>query len=326
MLLKAKEYPALDESFLADVLAGLSQSQKTLPCKYLYDETGSRLFNGICELDEYYPTRTETRILCEHMDAITQLIGKNSRLVEFGSGTSTKTRHLLRHLPEISSYVPIDIAGSQLRESAARLSEEFPRLTISPVEADYSKNPELPRSGSRAARTVAFFPGSTIGNFQPVAAVEFLKSIASMCGPDGALLIGVDLKKPRATLEAAYNDHCGVTADFNLNLLSRVNRELGADFDLSSFRHHAPFNERLGRIEMHLISSRSQAVRVNDHEIIFHRHESILTEFSYKYTVPGFAALARRAGFDLVKSWVDERNLFGILFLATRNAREKAQK
>ena len=313
-------HSASHDDFLADVLSGLSQPQKTLPCKYFYDEEGSRLFNEICELDEYYQTRTETQILCEHIAEITGLIGVGSRLVEFGSGTSTKTRHLLSHLPKISSYVPIDIAGPQLWESAARLSEEFPRLTITPVEADYTKSPELPRSDFTPTRTVAFFPGSTIGNFQPAATVDFLESIAAMCGTDGALLIGVDLKKPRTTLEAAYNDHCGVTADFDLNLLSRVNHELDADFDLSAFHHEAPFNELLSRIEMRLISSRPQTVHINDCEISFRQQEFILTEFSYKYTVSQFAALAGRAGFDLVKSWVDEKNLFSVLFLTTHSA------
>jgi L-histidine Nalpha-methyltransferase len=309
--------PSADD-FLSEAIYGLSRPQKTLPCKFLYDEEGSRLFNEICELDEYYPTRTETRILCDNIDEIVGLMGRACRLVEFGSGTSAKTRHLLNHIPEISSYMPIDISGEQLVESSAQLARDFPGLEIQPIEADYGRISELPASERKPKRTVAFFPGSTIGNFEPEDAIVFLSRVAALCGANGGLLIGVDRKKDRQLLEPAYNDRKGVTARFNLNLLARANRELGADFDLSSFYHRAPYNECLGRIEMHLVSARPQVVHLNSHEFHFSQGEHITTEYSYKYTLPGFARLAWKAGFELVKSWNDRNHLFGVSFLKVR--------
>lgn len=307
------------EGFFSEVVGGLSQAQKTLPCKFLYDEEGSRLFNEICELEEYYPTRTENRILAENIREIARLIGRGCRLVEFGSGTSAKTRHLLRRLPDVASYVPIDISGAQLLESAALLAREFPDLDIRPLEADYGEISSLPDSDRESTRTVAFFPGSTIGNFTPGEAVTFLGKVASLCGAGGGLLIGVDRKKDSEVLEPAYNDRDGVTARFNLNILARANRELGADFDLSSFRHHAPYNEPLGRIEMHLVSTRPQTVRVGSHLFHFRQGEHITTEYSYKYTLQGFACLAMRAGFELVKSWEDDDCLFSVLLLRVKD-------
>jgi len=303
------------DAFLAEALAGLSQPQKTLPCKYLYDEEGSRLFNEICELEEYYPTRTEKQILRDNIKEITALIGPGCRLVEFGSGTSTKTRHLLTHLQTINSYIPIDISGPQLLESADQLATEFPDLEINPLEADYTEIPHLPNTRRKPRRTVAFFPGSTVGNFEPGAAAVFLRNIAQLCGCDGGLLIGVDRKKEKRIVEAAYNDRKGVTAKFNLNILERANRELGADFDLSSYRHCAPYNEKLGRIEMHLVSTRPQIVHLNSHEFSFEAGEHITTEYSYKYTLTGFASLGLRAGFELMKSWEDPNHLFSVLYL-----------
>lgn len=315
--------PAMDrepsaDDFLSEAVHGLSRAQKSLPCKFLYDEEGSRLFNEICELDEYYPTRTETQILCDNIDEIVGLMGSGCRLVEFGSGTSAKTRHLLNHVPEISSYMPIDISGGQLLESSAQLARDFPDLEIQPIEADYGRISELPASERTPKRTVAFFPGSTIGNFEPEDAVAFLNRVAALCGANGGLLIGVDRRKDRQLLEPAYNDRKGVTARFNLNLLARANRELGADFDLSSFYHRAPYNERLGRIEMHLVSARPQVVHLNSHKFHFSPGEHITTEYSYKYTLPGFARLAWKAGFELVKSWNDRNYLFGVSFLKVR--------
>ena len=310
--------PSVDD-FLSEVVYGLSQVQKTLPCKFLYDEEGSKLFNEICELDEYYPTRTETRILCDNIDEIVDLIGRACRLVEFGSGTSAKTRHLLNRLPEPASYVPIDISGAQLLESASLLAREFPDLDIQPLEADYGEILTLPDSGREPRRTVAFFPGSTIGNFTRGKAVEFLVKVASLCGAGGGLLIGVDRKKDRRVLEPAYNDRDGVTARFNLNILTRINRELGADFDFSSFYHRAPYNECRGRIEMHLVSSRPQVVHLDSHEFHFCQGEYITTEYSYKYTLPGFVRLAGSAGFELVKSWEDRDHLFSVLLLRVKD-------
>jgi dimethylhistidine N-methyltransferase len=307
------------DGFLSEVVYGLSQVQKSLPCKFLYDEEGSRLFNEICELDEYYPTRTETRILCDNMDEIVSLIGRACRLVEFGSGTSAKTRHLLNRLPEPASYVPIDISGAQLLESASLLAREFPDLDIQPLEADYSELSSLPDPDRVARRTVAFFPGSTIGNFTRGKAVEFLTKVASLCGAGGGLLIGVDRKKDRRVLEPAYNDRNGVTGRFNLNVLARANRELGTDFELSSFYHRAPYNESRGRIEMHLVSARPQVVHLNSHEFHFCQGEYITTEYSYKYTLPGFVRLAGSAGFELVKSWEDPDHLFSVLLLRVKD-------
>jgi dimethylhistidine N-methyltransferase len=299
----------------AEVAFGLSHVQKTIPCKFLYDERGSRLFNEICELDEYYPTRTEDQILRDNIVEITRMMGDGCRLVEFGSGSSVKTRHLLRHLSGVSSYIPIDISRSQLFESVAQLTDEFPYLEICPVEGDYYGISRLPDSGGKPRRTVAFFPGSTIGNFEPGEAVAFLSHIASLCGDDGGLLIGFDLKKDKRILEPAYNDSKGVTARFNLNVLARANRELGTDFNLEAFRHHAPYNEKLGRIEMHLVSTRRQIVHLDSLQFAFDKGEYITTEYSYKYTVPGFTELALRAGFELVKSWEDTNHLFGVLLL-----------
>jgi dimethylhistidine N-methyltransferase len=309
------------DGFLFEAVAGLSRPQKTLPCKFLYDEEGSRLFNEICELEEYYPTRTESQILRDNINEIARLIGSKCRLVEFGSGSSIKTRHLLAHLPSVAGYIPIDISGLQLLESAVQLASEFPGLEIDPLEADYAEISEIPDTKRKPKRTVAFFPGSTIGNFEPVAAIAFLRRIAFLCGSDGGLLIGVDRKKPRWILEPAYNDRKGVTAKFNLGILARANRELGADFDLSAFRHHAPYNETHGRIEMHLVSKRAQIVHLDSHEFRFEQGEYITTEYSYKYTLPGFVGLALRAGFELVSNWEDRNHLFSVLLLRVRDRR-----
>jgi dimethylhistidine N-methyltransferase len=307
--------PVAGTEFLSEAIYGLSQTRKSLPSKFLYDEEGSRLFSEICKLEEYYPTRVENQILRDNIFEIAGLIGGNCRLVEFGSGTSTKTRHLLTHLAEMSSYIPIDISGAQLRESAGHLARKFPKLEICPVEADYCEISKLPNTNREPGKTVAFFPGSTIGNFEPDDAVTFLRNIASICGLSGGLLIGVDRKKNRRILEPAYNDRKGVTARFNLNILARANRELGADFDLKSFRHHAPYNEVLSRIEMRLVSARTQTVHVDSRNFNIDEGECITTEYSYKYTLAGFAGLAVKAGFELVKNWEDHDRLFSVLFL-----------
>jgi L-histidine Nalpha-methyltransferase len=312
------ESPPSRDGFLSEIIAGLSQPQKMLPCKFFYDEQGSRLFNEICELEEYYPTRAENRILRDNITEIAGLIGRGCRLVEFGSGTSAKTRHLLTHIRGMSEYIPIDISGQQLVESAIQLASEFPELEINPIEADYGKILKLPNTKRKPKRTVAFFPGSTIGNLQPDEAVAFLRNIALLCGDGGGLLIGVDRKKERRVLEAAYNDRKGVTAKFNLNILARANRELGADFDLSSFQHHAPYNEIHGRIEMHLVSKCPQTVHVDSQDFSFEAGEYITTEYSYKYTPKGFERLALKAGFEPVRQWEDSDRLFRVLFLRVR--------
>jgi dimethylhistidine N-methyltransferase len=311
----------LRNGFLSEAVAGLSRPQKKLPCKFLYDEDGSRLFNEICELEEYYPTRTENQILRDNINEIASLIGSECRLLEFGSGSSNKTRHLLAHLPIMCGYIPIDISGPQLLESAVQLAGEFPSLEINPLEADYEEISEIPDTKRKPRRTVAFFPGSTIGNFEPVAAIAFLQKIAFLCGSDGGLLIGIDRQKPRQILEPAYNDRKGVTARFNLGILARANRELGADFDLSAFHHHAPYNEIQGRIEMHLVSNHAQIVHLDSQEFRFDKGEYITTEHSYKYTLPGFAELALKAGFEVLRNWEDRNHLFSVLYLRVRDCK-----
>lgn len=304
--------------FLAEAVLGLSQPQKTLPCRFLYDEEGSSLFDQITVLEEYYPTRTETRILLDNMEEIVGLIGRDCRLIEFGSGTSAKTRHLLAQLSGLASYVPIDISREWLHQSCAELALEFPALEIRPHVADFTAPLDLPRPTWRGQRSVAFFPGSTIGNFEPDDVVGFLRNVALLCGGQGGFLIGYDLKKDKRVIERAYNDGKEVTARFNLNILARANRELGADFDLSAFRHHAPYNERLGRIEMHLISTRPQVVHLNGLEFFFETGEYITTEHSYKRSTRQFAAMADFAGFDVVQTWSDKNHWFCVQFLTVR--------
>ena len=287
--------------FLKDVLEGLSQQQKSIPAKYFYDERGSQLFDEICELSAYYPTRTEMGILQDNLTEIVQVIGEEVMLVEYGSGSSLKTRILLEHLEQLAGYVPIDISEEHLYQSARGLRKDFPSIEIKPVHADYSSCIVLPELSTPPQKRVVFFPGSTIGNFTPSEAMGFLNRIAGICGDGGGLLIGVDLQKRVEVLEAAYNDEQGVTAAFNLNLLTRINRELAGDFDSTQFEHKAVYNQHDGRIEMHLISKIDQRVVIKGQAFGFVAGESIHTENSYKYTVPGFAALAAHAGFRVQK-------------------------
>lgn len=301
------------QSFLDEALDGLTQTPKTLPCKFFYDARGSALFDQICELDEYYPTRTEMGIMRAYAPAMSALLGTNCRLVEYGSGSSLKTRVLLDNARRLAAYVPVDISREHLHRTASALEQAYPDIPILPVCADYTQPFDLPRS--RAARTVVYFPGSTIGNFAPPQAREFLARVAQVCGPGGGLLIGVDLKKSPALLEPAYNDQDGVTAAFNLNLLARMNREIGADFDLAQFAHHAFYNARLGRIEMHLVSLRAQTVLVGGKCIAFGAGERIHTENSYKYALDEFASLAASAGFQVRQVWTDAAPLFSVQYL-----------
>jgi dimethylhistidine N-methyltransferase len=301
--------------FLRDVLAGLSQSKKTLPCKYLYDEQGARLFEAICELEEYYPTRTEVSILEHHIEEIVSLVPPRSNLVDLGSGSSLKTRLLLEHLDRPASCLPVDVAQTQLAECSARLARDFAGVEVCPICADYTHNFSLPDPLPGSGPTTVFFPGSTIGNFEPEEARHFLRRIGRFCHPAGGVLIGVDLKKTPQLLHAAYNDAQGVTAQFNLNLLARANRELEAGFDLSQFEHQAVYNEAAGRIEMHLVSRRPQTVPVDGHRFTFAAGESIVTEHSYKYTLAEFRGLAADAGFDVARSWTDARHWFSVHYL-----------
>jgi dimethylhistidine N-methyltransferase len=302
-------------SLLEDVIAGLSAAPKRLPPKYFYDARGSRLFEDICELPEYYPTRTELAIMRDHADEVVELLGPDCALIEYGSGSGRKTRVLIGKLhPRV--YTPIDISREPLLESADQLAAEFPDLRVIAVCADYSRSfvpPEFDRVAAR--RRAIYFPGSTIGNFTGGEALEFLRNARHLAGPGGAMVVGVDLEKDPAILHAAYNDARGVTAAFNLNLLQRINRELGADFDLDAFRHRAFYNAAEGRIEMHLASVKDQQVTVAGRVFSFARDETIHTENSYKYSVEAFQLLARRAGFSPAAHWVDERRWFSVHYL-----------
>lgn len=300
----------------AEVLAGLSQPQKSLPCKLFYDEIGSRLFDEICRVPEYYPTRTELSIMQDSAAEMATALGPRPLIVEYGSGSSLKTRLLLDALPEARGYVPIDISSEHLLRAAQALGSAYPHLTVQPVCADYTRPftlPPLPREPGD--RVVAYFPGSTVGNFDPEQAVAFLESMRATCGPGSGLLIGVDLKKDPAVLHAAYNDAAGVTAAFNLNLLRRLNRDLGADFDPAAFFHYAFYQPMFGRMEMHLISRRVQTIDLGGGQRVqFDEGESIHTESSYKYTLQGFRALAARAAYRHVQTWTDPRQWFGLLY------------
>ncbi len=301
-----------ETSFLDDVLRGLARAQKSIPPKYFYDERGSQLFERICELPEYYPTRTEMAIMARHVDEMVKLLGPDTQLVEFGSGASVKTRLLVDRL-EPSLYVPIDISETALREACKALTLMFPWLNISAVMADFSQPLRLPEFvGIPVHRKVVYFPGSTIGNFTPGEALEFLKGVRGIVGPGGMLLIGVDLKKDKRVLDAAYDDAQGVTAEFNLNLLHRVNRELGGDFQVKRFRHKAFYDEREGWIEMHLESLYSQFVNVGGQRFEFRPGETIHTEISCKYSVEEFQQLAAGARFHAEKAWTDPANLFAV--------------
>jgi L-histidine N-alpha-methyltransferase len=304
--------------FLADVLGGLSSPQKEIPCKWLYDARGSYLFERICELEEYYPTRTELGIMEADVRAMAALLGPGCALVEYGSGSSLKTHLLLQHLARPAAYVPVDISAPALTAATARLARAFPALRILPVCADFTAPVALPldgMGGMEAARRAVYFPGSTIGNFHKPEVVTFLREVARQCGRGGGLLVGVDLRKERAVLERAYDDARGVTAAFDLNVLVRANRELGADFRLDRFRHEARYDDRHGRVEMHLVATASQRVTVGGHTFGFAAGESIWTESSYKYGVSEFAALAALAGWQCEATWTDERAWFSVQYL-----------
>ncbi len=305
------------DAFRADVLAGLALPQKRIPSKYFYDARGSRLFDRICDLDEYYPTRTEMAILRERAGEIAGLIGPRGFLIELGSGSSTKVRIILDALEQPAAYIPVDISRDHLLESARALAADYPGLPVRPVCADYTAAFELPEASDEHSR-IGFFPGSTIGNFPPAEAGAFLARTAGTLGHGSALVIGVDLKKDRARLEPAYNDSEGVTAAFNLNLLARINRELDGSFDLSGFRHEARYEAAKGRVEMHLVSRRAQMVRVAGRAFAFRAGESIHTEDSCKYSVDEFVALASANGWHAERSWTDPEELFSVHFLRAR--------
>ncbi|MBS0534394.1 MAG: L-histidine N(alpha)-methyltransferase [Proteobacteria bacterium] len=306
--------PVDDEqsAFEADVLKGLSQQRKRLPPKYFYDAVGSELFERITEQPEYYPTRCEMDILRKHGAEIAQLIPAGAALVEFGSGSNKKARILLAAVPALAAYVPVDICGPMVEQEAAELRPDFPSLNVLPITADFTQPFTLPQEALEAPARVGFFPGSTIGNFEPHEAAAFLRNAAKTLGPGAKMIIGADLVKDAEVLNEAYNDTAGFTEKFNLNVLVRINRELRGNFDLDSFEHHAFYNRERQRIEMHLASLKRQKVKVAGECFEFRAGETIHTESSYKYTAESLAALARGVGWEPVGVWMDDDCRFSI--------------
>ena len=301
-----------------EVLEGLRRDPKTLSPKFFYDERGSQLFERITELPEYYLTRAELSIMRANIDEIARLIGPEASLIEFGSGSSMKTRILLEHLDRLAAYVPVDISTEHLVAAAEALAAEFPHIEVLPLAVDFTRPFDLPQPKVTPLRNIVYFPGSTIGNFMPSAAQALLEVMYHEAREDGALLIGVDLEKDPAILERAYNDSAGVTAEFNLNVLRRLNNELDANFDLEKFRHMALYHETPGRIEMHLVSTAAQAVTIAGEIFHFEEGESIRTECSHKYTLDEFRAMAERAGFAVDRVWMDGERLFSVQYCLRR--------
>ncbi len=298
--------------FAADVLEGLGETPKHIPAKYFYDERGSDLFERITEQPEYYPTRCEMQVLRDKATDIAALIPQDAAVVEFGSGSNKKARLLLAAAPHLAAYVPVDISGEMLEREAAELRADFPKLDVLPVVADFCYPFDLPQVAREAPLRVGFFPGSTIGNFEPHEAAAFLRNAANMLGPNARIIIGADLVKPVEVLNAAYNDAAGITAEFNLNLLVRMNRELGANFRVECFEHHAFFNRERSRIEMHLASLKRQKVKVAGETFDFRAGETIHTENSYKYSLDSLRALARGVGWLPAGAWTDGQDYFSI--------------
>jgi dimethylhistidine N-methyltransferase len=293
----------------------LQKPQKELPCKYFYDKRGSLLYERIYALDEYYIPRTEACIMETYIEEIVELLGPRVLLIEYGSGNCAKTRILLNHLHDLAAYVPIDISLEQLLRVTKQLTSDYPGLEVLPVCTDYTSDFELPVPKQPSDHAAIYFPGSTIGNFEPMLAKLFLERIAAVGGPGGGLLIGVDLKKDQTLLHRAYNDPLGVTAAFNLNLLERINRELGCDFQRERFEHRAFYNPQEGRVEMHLVSLKDQTVHLDGVSIPFTQGESIWTESSYKYTLNEFGQMAAAAGLKVEHIWVDEQQWFSVQYL-----------
>ncbi len=306
-----------EPEIMYEVLEGLKKPQKQLPSKLFYDEKGSMLFDEICELKEYYPTRTEMKIMRDNINEIGSLLGEGTLLVELGSGSSIKIRLLLDHIPGLAGYVPVDISGEHLMSSSELLKKDYPGLDIYPLAVDYTRPFSIPEAKKPYDHVAVYYPGSTIGNFIPEYAEEFLRRISKLCGKNGGLVIGVDLKKSKHILEPAYNDSLGVTAEFNLNILQRINNETGSNFDLSKFRHNAFYNKDEGRIEMHLKSIEEQSVKMDGSIINFEKGEDIITEYSYKYTPEEFKELVTDF-FDVRKIWMDEERLFSIQYLRAK--------
>ena len=300
---------------LDELIDGLRQPEKTISPKYFYDERGSQLFDEITRLPEYYPTETELGIMRDNIGEIASLVGKQASLIEFGSGSSLKTRVLLEHLDDLAAYVPVDISEDHLLASVGQIREKFPELDVLPVVADFTQPFRLPDPKVMPVRNIVYFPGSTIGNFTNEAAQELLRVMYEEAGAGGALLIGVDLQKDPAIIERAYNDSAGVTAEFNRNMLRHLNREFDADFDLDAFTHSARYNQHEGRIEIRLVSELDQEFSLGHESFSIGKDEAILTEYSHKYTLEGFAAMGEAAGFHVERVWMDADRLFSVQYL-----------
>lgn len=305
------------DQFLCDVLNGLKRKPKELPCKYFYDFRGALLFDKICTTNEYYVTRTELAIMHQYCSEIISYLGRRCLLVEMGSGNTKKTQILLKHLEEPAGYVPIDISGAQLQQVAQHLAERFPHIPLFPYEADFTQPMDLSHiEKTTHFKQVIYFPGSTIGNFPPAQALEILKKFERLSNPLDGLLIGIDLKKDKKILTKAYNDEIGWTAAFNLNLLMRINRELHGNFKVEQFEHHAFYNEKVGCVEMNLISLQCQVVTLGEQLFFFHAEEPIHTESSYKYFIEEFKDLSHLTRWRMQKVWTDDRHLFAIFYFS----------
>ena len=305
------------QQFRHDVLEGLARPATRLPTQYLYDDRGSALFEQICELDEYYPTRTELGIFETHIAEMAEAIGPEALVIEYGSGTGLKPRILLRALERPVAYVPVEISRAHLLRSAEALNADFPNVEVLPVCADFTQPFEIPSPSKPPRRRLVFFPGSTIGNFSPDDAKRLLGQMVDDVGPGGAVLIGVDLQKDPRTIERAYDDAKGVTAAFNLNLLRRINEELGGNFDLARFRHRARYDQEGGRVVMQLVSTAPQSTTIAGERFELAEGEAITTEYSHKYTLESFAAMASSAGLRVEQAWMDANRLFSVQYLQT---------
>ncbi|GAB2808768.1 L-histidine N(alpha)-methyltransferase [Dyella kyungheensis] len=312
--------PPVDD-LLGIVQRGLRARPKRLPSWLFYDERGSQLFEDICEQPEYYLTRSEIALMDTHAGDIADVLGPDVRLVEYGSGNAIKTRMLLEHLHAPVSYVPVEISAEPLRNSTQALNERFPGVPVQALHADFTRPLRLPIPPRAPRRTVIYFPGSTIGNFEARDAADLLRKMRGEMGDNGGILIGADLKKDTATIEAAYNDKAGVTSEFTLNMLVRLNREIGSDFDLSSFRHRSHYNVMAGRIETFIVSTRDQKVRVGKQQVGFTAEEAMQVEYSCKYSPEDFAALAGKAGLAVAHEWTDPQGMFAVYYLVRAGAR-----
>ena len=299
---------------LREIVDGLSGEVKKISPKYFYDQRGSQLFDKITRLPEYYLTATELGIMRDNMDEICALVGERASLIEFGSGSSLKTRLLLDHLPALAAYVPVDISGDYLHACAAQIRDEYPHVDVLPVVADFTQHFQLPSPAITPVRNIVYFPGSTIGNFEHEAALELLRVMHHEAGENGALLIGVDLQKDPKLIERAYNDSAGVTAEFNLNMLQHLNRDYGATFDVTEFEHSANYDQDNGRVVIELVSQVEQTFAIGNTEFNLANGEAILTEYSHKYTIEGFADMVEQVGFSVAKVWTDTQCMFSVQY------------